>query len=134
MSKEIHLAIVDDDDVYSFTTQLILKRMNKQVQFSAFQNGLEAIHFLKQHNNLNDIPDLILLDINMPVMDGWQFLEELVALEHKLSKVPSVYMITSSVWPYDKQKAQFYSMVKGFLSKPIYETDLAEIFAKSNLL
>lgn len=90
---------------------------------------MEAIIHLKDNiHEEHRIPDLLLLDINMPVMDGWQFLDELELVKGQLTKIPTIYLISSSEWPGDRSKARTYPVVKEFKSKPIFEIDLRNIF------
>jgi CheY-like chemotaxis protein len=83
-----------------------------------FNNAKLAIAKLKQNCIENEnLPDAILLDLNMPVMDGWQFLDEFVLLPIK--KEISIFIITSSIDPIDIEMAKKYSVVKDYIMKPI---------------
>ncbi|ESU26552.1 hypothetical protein FLJC2902T_25230 [Flavobacterium limnosediminis JC2902] len=66
-----------------------------------------------------DIPDIILLDIEMPQMDGWDFLSELFRIEEHFHKEATIYIASSSIAIEDKMKAKNYPCVKDFLSKPM---------------
>lgn len=128
MNEKIHLSIIDDDDVYCFTTELLLRRVLRVFRISVFNNGSDAIQYLhKNHRTPNEIPDIVLLDINMPVMDGWQFLNELSSFGEQLLKSPCIYMVTSSIWPQDRKRAEVYPAIRGFASKPIFEKDFETI-------
>ncbi len=75
----------------------------------------------------DNLPELILLDINMPVLNGWEFLDEFIALLPKLPVEIPVYMLSSTIDQADFDKAETYSVVKGFYSKPLTRENLVEI-------
>lgn len=130
MKKFNDVFVVDDDKIYHFILKKLLKKNNIEVTPHFFENGLEAIESLKQKTSeSNGLPDLILLDINMPVMDGWQFLEEYKKIKGNFSKDTVIYMISSSNSPYDMDKAkQFPEEVKDYFMKPVCLEDLSRIF------
>jgi len=110
----------------------------EQHQFSkevvTFSNGSEAISHLKKvlKENLR-LPDIILLDLNMPVMDGWQFLDEFKNIN--FGKKITVYIVSSSIDPHDHVRAKEYTSVSSFLVKPITRVELEAVFTnwKNNL-
>lgn len=130
MKKFNDVFVVDDDKIYHFILKKLLKKNNIEVTPHFFENGLEAIESLKQKTSeSNGLPDLILLDINMPVMDGWQFLEEYKKIKGNFLKDTVIYMISSSNSPYDMDKAkQFPEEVKDYFMKPVCLEDLSRIF------
>jgi CheY-like chemotaxis protein len=67
----------------------------------------------------SSMPDLILLDINMPVMDGWQFIESFLVMKPQIQKEITIYVVSSSIAPSDKDKAYSYTAIAGFISKPL---------------
>lgn len=117
MRKIDHVYIIEDDAISSFIIKRIVDERLNGKESIVFENGQTAIQSLKHtFENGEAVPDLIFLDINMPVMDGWEFLEALALLEPK-SPIP-VFILTSSINPADMEKARSYQTVKGFLSKP----------------
>lgn len=114
--------LVEDDPI----TILVCKRTIEIAGFAnkvtSVINGQEAIDYLSGDN---EIPDLILLDLNMPILNGWEFLEWFTAWVNTASKVPVVYILSSTVDPEDQKKAMDYSSVKGFISKPLTKEHLA---------
>lgn len=118
MKKIEFVYIVEDDDIASFVIKLALDEHSAFSNNAIFRNGKLAIDQLSNVNsNLGELPDLIFLDINMPVMDGWEFLESFSKLT--LKKPISVIILTSSINPDDEKKAKTFDHVKGFLSKPL---------------
>jgi CheY-like chemotaxis protein len=97
---------------------------------SSFKNGKDAIDTLKNSlENREALPNIILLDINMPIMDGWEFMEEMVAIKPKISEAINIYIVSSSIALEDKKKAKNYPEIIAYLSKPINTNDLILIAA-----
>jgi CheY-like chemotaxis protein len=112
------VCIIDDDPIYV----ILAKRLISLNQFSdvifEYRDGYEAYLALKQmHDQGEQMPEVIFLDINMPIWDGWDFLDEIVKL--KLQHTFDIYMVSSSTSPYDREKAEKYSLIKRFLTKPL---------------
>jgi CheY-like chemotaxis protein len=121
------VCIIDDDPIY----QMLAKRLISLNQYSDvildFRDGNEAYLALKQmHEQGEKMPDIIFLDINMPIWDGWDFLDEIIKL--KLQHTFEIYMVSSSTSPHDIEKAESYPFVKRFLTKPLQISDLNSIF------
>ena len=131
MKNPFHLCIVDDDDIYRFTIIQSAKFLKIEHKTSVFPNGEEAINYITENqNNVEALPNLILLDIDMPIMDGFQFLKAYQALEDKISKKIAIYMVSSSVDPEDIEKAKSYTSVIDYLSKPLKSEQLKTIIEK----
>jgi len=112
------VCIIDDDPIYL----MLAKRLISLNQFSdvifEYRDGYEAYLALKQmHDQGEQMPEVIFLDINMPIWDGWDFLDEIVKLE--LQHAFEIYMVSSSTSPYDREKAEKYPLIKRFLTKPL---------------
>ena len=132
MKYPIELAcIIDDDDMYvSLITKVIdLRKLSKNLLI--FRNGREALNYfvsaLKKMER-REIPEVILLDLNMPVMDGWQFLNEISKYDFPELKNTTLYIVSSSINPDDLKRSKAISMVKDFLIKPIKPNELANVF------
>ena len=131
MNKVKTLGIVDDDKIYTFLVKKTIEETNLVDMVKIFDHGLDAINFLKKNAaNSDTLPEIILLDLSMPIMDGWEFLEEYVMLSPKLDKTITIYIISSSISPYDIEKAKNISLVTDFIIKPISKEKLIEIFKK----
>lgn len=129
MRKINNLYIIDDDKIYHFLFKNLLKQNKIDVNSTFFHDGFEAIEHLKKDLPEEELPDLILLDVNMPIMNGWQFLEEYSRLKDQLKKVSKVYMISSSNNAVDINRSREYGeIVNDYLLKPICKKDLEKIF------
>ncbi|MEZ0007673.1 response regulator [Flavobacterium sp. 28YEA47A] len=130
MKKFNDVFVVDDDKVYHFILKNLLKKNNIEVNSRFFENGHDAIEGLKENSkNGTTLPDLILLDINMPVMDGWQFLEEFRKIKGSLNKETVIYMVSSSNSPFDLNKAKdFPNEIQDYFLKPVCLEDICRIF------
>jgi CheY-like chemotaxis protein len=128
MKKINTFCIIDDDDIYQFTTSLILKKTDLVNKIILFSNGLKAINFLKDElGNIENIPDVLFLDINMPIMDGWEFLKEYLLIKPMIPKTVIIYMVSSSVDERDVLKAKSISEISGYLVKPISSQNIKEV-------
>jgi CheY-like chemotaxis protein len=112
--------IIDDDQIY----QLVMKRTIEQSglvkDVLQFYDGEEAIdYFRKNQQSPEALPELILLDINMPYMDGWQFLDEFIKIPFKDNYKRIIYIVSSSSTTEDLNKAKEYEVVSGYHIKPI---------------
>lgn len=128
--KKIDLAcIIDDDQIYVYAMKKMIEVNNLCDNLIIFDNGASALDYLKPiMNNEDGVPDIILLDINMPVMDGWDFMEEFVKLNPSAKNKVTIYMISSSVNEEDVNKAHSYSEISDYIVKPITVEKLKEIF------
>jgi CheY-like chemotaxis protein len=114
------VCIIDDDIVYQITTKKILEKINGTKKIIVFSNGEEAFNYLSKVVSDEDaLPDIILLDVNMPYMNAWQFLEAYSQLKSLLTKQIIIYIISSSVSDIDIQKAKSIEEVKDYFIKPI---------------
>ncbi|MBS1635554.1 MAG: response regulator [Bacteroidetes bacterium] len=121
------LYLVDDDKSFQFLAQEIIEPTNLVEEIKIFSNGLEALNFLKSVSKPEELPEIILLDINMPVMDGWEFLAEFMPLQPKLGKKIAIYIVSSSISPADMQRARATSLVTDYIIKPVSESQFIEL-------
>lgn len=112
--------IIDDDPIQLRIAELLIKRSASFSELASYSEADQALRFLEdQVDDCQSLPDVILLDLNMPVVDGWDFLEVFETFYKKLEKQIRIFIVTSSVDEKDKLRAQEYSTVKGFISKPL---------------
>ncbi|WP_147677559.1 response regulator [Algibacter pacificus] len=130
-NNPINICIVDDDDIYQFTVVKTLELLEFKKNIMSFSDGEEALDFLV--NNLDEnqkLPDVIFLDINMPIMDGFQFMEEYGKIKSQLGKKTVIYMVSSSVDPIDIERAKRISDVSDYIIKPIEPGKLKSVMEK----
>ncbi|PZX92098.1 response regulator [Flavobacterium aquariorum] len=124
--------VVDDDPIYQIIVNKIIKKSELFLNVSSFKNGKEAIDALKNAlENKEAFPNIILLDINMPIMDGWEFMDEIVLIKSQINEPLQIYIVSSSIASEDKSKAKDYSEIIAYLSKPISANDLILIAANN---
>lgn len=125
MGKPFIICIVDDDEIYKFTMKRMIEINQLAKKLLIFSDGEEAINFMIDNvANSVDLPDVIFLDINMPIMDGFQFMEEYVKLKPTVGKKITIYMVTSSVDSVDIDRAKSISEISDYIIKPIKSEEL----------
>ena len=114
------LFLVDDDTTYTFLTELLIIKSNKVKQVQVFNDARKAIDSLRSNIKNNELlPEVIFLDLNMPIMNGWDFLKEFKLIKTNLHKKIIIYIVTSSINPVDFEKAILTENVVDFIIKPI---------------
>jgi CheY-like chemotaxis protein len=117
--------IIDDDPIFIYGIQRLMKSLQFCEEIVVYENGKKAYDSLKKFTDKQiQLPELILLDINMPIWDGWQFLDEFVKIQVPQKIV--IFVVSSSVHPEDIEKANSYEMVSNFIVKPITEEKIKE--------
>ncbi len=130
MNAKINLAcVVDDDSTYIYNLSRILKASEVFENYVVFNNGFDAMEYFKAViRDAEKIPDILFLDINMPMMDGWHFLEAFAEIKPQMVKVVTIYMVSSSVLQQDMDRAKSLSDVTGYIVKPINIEQFEKIF------
>ncbi|MBN9296527.1 MAG: response regulator [Filimonas sp.] len=122
--------LIDDDKIYLFGLRKMIEISKRCDSITEFSNGSEAIRKLQTMVDSPELlPDIIFLDINMPVMDGWQFLTAFDLLKKQLSRQIIIYMISSSIDDRDIERAKQLDAVKNYIIKPLPFDKLQSIFA-----
>ncbi|MEY2924263.1 MAG: hypothetical protein RLZZ337_811 [Bacteroidota bacterium] len=121
------IAIVDDDSIFQFSTKVKIQKLELASEIIIFNDCEEILEFLKSDKKKSSI-DIILLDINMPMLDGWDFLEEYAKLQVENDLHHTIYMLSSSINPVDVEKAKNNKWVEDYIIKPIKDEDLGKIF------
>ena len=123
MRKVETICIVDDDSLYTLLLRKKIEKLNLCNNIVAHPDGEAAIEAIK---NLlasgSSLPDVILLDINMPIMNGWEFMEAFAKLLPQIRKNVAIYIASSSIAQEDRQRAQANAYIRNYITKPL-ETD-----------
>jgi CheY-like chemotaxis protein len=122
MTTALEILIIDNDPFYQLVTKKLLSKSDLPFTTSAYVNGKEALDSLIEKNN-STIKKMFLLDLDMPIMDGWEFLEAYYNQGLDRNNDFCIYIVTSSIAQEDKNKAKSYPAVHGYLEKPLsFET------------
>ncbi|AUP79745.1 response regulator [Flavivirga eckloniae] len=134
-NKLIELAcIIDDDDIYINLIKRVIETKKLCENLIVFKNGKQSIDYfqaLLENLDRDKIPDIILIDLNMPIMDGWEFIEQFTKIKNKFNKLITLYIVSSSINPADIDRAKSLNSIEGYLVKPIVINKLERIFNKS---
>ena len=117
--------LIDDNEADNRFHEIIIREMDAAERVVVSLNGEEAIHYLKRDGQVP--PELIFLDINMPRMNGWEFLEAYKDLSPAQKARVVIVMLTTSGNPEDRERAAHFSDVTGFETKPLSEEMLTAI-------
>lgn len=126
----MNIMVVDDDSTFIFIFKKQIERVEGVHMVNESANGAEALEFLRTSIEGNEeVPDIIILDLNMPIMNGWVFLDEYSKICEKQNIQIPVCILSSTINQADFDKANTYQSVKSFFSKPI-TTDQIESMKK----
>lgn len=126
--------VIDDDEIYIYLIKKSLAALEIEHSIKAYANGMDAIKGITSLiDQQQPIPEIIFLDINMPIMDGWEFLKAFKEIQAKLPNLIPIYIISSSIAAEDKEKAKRFPEIVGYLSKPVELETLASIIQQEEL-
>ena len=123
MEKIKYAVLIDDYEPVNKFHDIIIRTANLFEEYKIFNSGIDALEHFQEENK---IPDLILLDINMPKMNGWEFLEEYEKLDERFHQTVIV-MLTTSISTYDLNRSNEHPLVEDFIKKPLTIVRLKEV-------
>lgn len=132
MSEVKNICIIDDDKIYTYGVKKIIKNHLPDNNVSTYENGIEALEAFKTLiSNGNELPELILLDIDMPEMNGWDFLRQFESIRSELSQHIDVFVISSRVRESKQElyKIEWNQQVKDFIQKPVHVDALKKLLS-----
>lgn len=122
------LCVIDDDMIYQFAVKLNVDQLKLANTVLTFSDGEKAmVYFEKNKDNPEHLPEVILLDVNMPGMDGWDFLDWFKENKGKLARKISIFMVCSSIDWRDIEKGKGFEEVADYISKPLTDGSFYEI-------
>ncbi len=124
----IKLFLVDDDEIFRLAAEVLIETNGLANEVVQLENGLVAYDALMDlENEPNELPAIMFLDINMPVMNGWELLEEMKNGPQVIRDKVRIYILTSSIDPNDLVLSKTYDFINGYITKPLTVADLEKI-------
>lgn len=130
-AQPVKILLIDDDEINNFVSVKLIKRVLYNTDINISLNGRNGLNILEYFYDKRpqDVPDYILLDINMPVMNGWEFMEEYTKLNLDPLHKTKIFILSSSVFTIDIIKSKNYPTIVDFVSKPLNMEKIRDIFA-----
>ena len=120
--------LVDDDFIFREAAEVLITSSGLTENVLHFENGLEAFNKLVALSETPEhLPEIMLLDINMPVMNGWELLEELRMEKSIIRDTIQIHILTSSIAPEDLNLSKQYEFIDGYITKPLTRADLKKL-------
>ena len=130
MQRPLRFILIDDEVCSNKISKAFIKRLYPDAEIVNFLSPLQALLYLESEYIKCPVPATILLDINMPELNGWQVLEKLQELSLPVKECLTVFMLSTSIDPNDKQKAQEHPLIQGYIEKPLSRDILKSIFGE----
>jgi CheY-like chemotaxis protein len=112
--------LIDDNEIDNIINEKIIEASNFADNILVFQTGQEALAYLQEHQDAEEeLPEIVFLDINMPIMDGFQFLDDFEKFSGLVREKCKIIMLSSSISPKDIDRAASSRYVKKYLNKPL---------------
>lgn len=132
MIENLLIWLIDDDDIAKFVMKRNLKELNVQ-NIKDFSDSTEALQFLVSNFDKPEmLPDIIFLDLNMPIIDGFQFAESFEEVNKKITKTITIYMLSASAYPKHIERAKSISEIEDYLIKPVTFLHLKELLENAS--
>lgn len=124
MEQPFRFLLVDDDEATLYLHRFFLQRHPAEIEVSSEMDGFSALNKIKELLSRNQLPDAILLDLNMPKLSGWELLDALNALNDARIKQMRIVLISTSANPDDHHRAKEHPLVSSFISKPLKKDEV----------
>ena len=133
MPKDVlKVCLIDDDPSFRFLTRKLCEKIPGIHELEEYEDIYDALRFFMANKKQQEqLPDVILLDLDFPTLNGWEFLEGFIDLEQTLSKDIRIYLVSSSILKSDHEKAKEYEIIHGFIHKPLEMEELKKIVSDS---
>ena len=133
MKVKDSVCIIDDDHIFIYGVKRLMEETSFCDDLIVYQNGQDALNELKgKASQGEDLPAIIFLDLNMPMMTGWEFLDEYLQIEDRDPTVSKIYIVSSSIDPKDLLRIKDYNVIKNYILKPVTTDDLENIIGEQN--
>lgn len=124
MAQPFRILLVDDDEATLYLHRFFLQRHPAAIEISSEMDGLAALNTVKALLHTNNLPDALLLDLNMPKLSGWELLDALSELNDARIEQMRIVLISTSANPDDHVRAQKHPLVSGFIAKPLKKEEV----------
>ena len=123
-----NIMVIDDSKIDRYVVEMMIKKTNFATNVIQMESGFEALNFLNTNlDNLSILPELILLDVNMPEMNGFEFMEKFERLTGNFKESCQVMLLTSSIHPIDIDRASANKYIAKFINKPLNTAKISEL-------
>lgn len=119
--------VIDDDPISNFICQVLIKKALNDAYIKTFTSPQEGLDFLHREYKDSCHPTVLLLDINMPEMSGWEFMEYFEKMDESIKKQFTIYILSSSLDERDKERAQKNKNIKDYIEKPLNKEMISEL-------
>ncbi|WP_299434198.1 response regulator [uncultured Maribacter sp.] len=127
MKKNNSVCIIDDDSIFVYIVKRLMDECNFFDSILVFENGKQGIEGVMELNTKNKLPNIIFLDLSMPVMSGWEFLDAFAEAKISNKEDIKIIVMSSSINPNEIEMIKAYPMVTDYIVKPITPSDLEKI-------
>ena len=127
MKKINSVCIIDDDSIFVYIVKRLMDERNFCDSIIEFENGKEGIEGVLELNTKNKLPNIIFLDLSMPIMSGWEFLDAFAEAKISNKETIKIIVMSSSINPNEIEMIKAYPMVTDYIVKPITPSDLEKI-------